>query len=118
MQGAIEADKQQDYDEAYKLYSNALDYFMLALKCAYSFLPARLAGCTAGVCCLCCLTREGGSADEKNERSKKLIKSKFNEYLARAETLKEHIQSKEDKRAKKAVGVNGMNGGAAGGGKR
>ena len=36
MQGAIEADKKQDYDEAYKLYSNALDYFMLALKCLHS----------------------------------------------------------------------------------
>ena len=37
----------------------------------------------AGVADGCgCLTREGGSADEKNERSKKLIKSKFNEYLA------------------------------------
>ena len=35
MQGAIEADKKQDYDEAYKLYSNALDYFMLALKCVF-----------------------------------------------------------------------------------
>ncbi len=34
MQGAIEADKKQEYEEAYKLYSNALDYFMLALKCA------------------------------------------------------------------------------------
>ena len=33
MQGAIEADKKSDYEEAYKLYSNALDYFMLALKC-------------------------------------------------------------------------------------
>lgn len=57
-------------------------------------------------------------ADEKNERSKTLIKSKFNEYLARAETLKEHITSKEDKRAKKMVGVNGENGGAGGGGKK
>ena len=38
MQGAIEADKKQEYDEAYKLYSNALDYFMLALKCA-SLVP-------------------------------------------------------------------------------
>ena len=33
VQGAIEADKKSDYEEAYKLYSNALDYFMLALKC-------------------------------------------------------------------------------------
>ena len=56
--------------------------------------------------------------DEKNERSKKLIKAKFNEYLARAETLKEHLQSKEDKRAKKMVGANGANGGSGGGGKK
>ena len=42
MQGAIEADKKQDYDEAYKLYSNALDYFMLALKCACLSLLALL----------------------------------------------------------------------------
>ena len=55
--------------------------------------------------------------DEKNERSKKLIKAKFNEYLARAETLKEHLQSKEEKRAKKPIGVSGANGGAGGGGK-
>ena len=55
--------------------------------------------------------------DEKNERSKKLIKAKFNEYLERAEILKGHLQNKDDKRAKKAVGVNGMNGGSAGGGK-
>lgn len=33
MQRAIEEDKANNYDEAYKLYSNALDYFMLALKC-------------------------------------------------------------------------------------
>ena len=57
-------------------------------------------------------------ADEKNEGSRKLIKSKLSEYLARAETLKEHVRDKEEKRAKKAVGVNGMNGGSAGGGKR
>ncbi|TBU46315.1 AAA-domain-containing protein [Dichomitus squalens] len=87
VQGAIEEDKKQNYEEAYKLYSNALDYFMLALKY------------------------------EKNERSKKLIKTKFNEYLARAETLKEHLQSKEEKRAKKLVGVSGANGGTGGGGK-
>ena len=56
-------------------------------------------------------------ADEKNERSKKLIKSKFNQYLARAEVLKEHIQGKEDKRAKKLVGANWANSGTGGGGK-
>ncbi|OSD05693.1 AAA-domain-containing protein [Trametes coccinea BRFM310] len=88
VQRAIEEDKANNYEEAYKLYSNALDYFMLALKY------------------------------EKNEKSKALIKSKFTEYLHRAETLKEYLSSKEDKRAKKAIGANGMaNGGSAGGGK-
>ena len=39
MQGAIEEDKKQNYEEAYKLYSNALDYFMLALKCTLIHVP-------------------------------------------------------------------------------
>ncbi|CDO71750.1 hypothetical protein BN946_scf184920.g34 [Trametes cinnabarina] len=89
VQRAIEEDKANNYEEAYKLYSNALDYFMLALKY------------------------------EKNEKSKTLIKQKFTEYLHRAETLKEYLTSKEDKRAKKAIGANGMaNGGSAGSGKK
>ncbi|KAJ2975427.1 hypothetical protein NUW54_g11733 [Trametes sanguinea] len=33
VQRAIEEDSAANYEEAYKLYSNALDYFMLALKC-------------------------------------------------------------------------------------
>ncbi|GJE92040.1 AAA-domain-containing protein [Phanerochaete sordida] len=82
---AIEADNKQNYEEAYKQYSNALDYFMLALKW------------------------------EKNEKSKQLIRSKIEEYIARAEMLKEHIQQAEDKRAKKAVGANGMANGGSGG---
>ena len=42
MQGAIEEDKKQNYEEAYKLYSNALDYFMLALKCTHVCSPIGL----------------------------------------------------------------------------
>ena len=38
VQIAIDEDKQQNYPEAYKQYQNALDYFMLALKCS-SVLP-------------------------------------------------------------------------------
>ena len=37
------------------------------------------------------------------------------EYIARAETLKEHIQQAEDKKAKKAIGANGMANGGTGG---
>lgn len=87
VQRAIEDDQKQNYDAAYKQYQNALDYFMLALKY------------------------------EKNEKSKLLIRSKVNEYLARAETLKDHLSQSQEKRARKALGANGMNGGAAGGGK-
>ena len=51
------------------------------------------------------------SLDEKNEKSKQLIKSKINEYLGRAETLKDHLMN--EKKGKSAIGVNG-GGGAAG----
>lgn len=37
MQKAIDEDLKQNYAEAYKLYQNSLDYFMLALKCEASF---------------------------------------------------------------------------------
>ena len=99
---AIEEDNKQNYAEAYKQYSNALDYFMLALKCARfsnikSSMYLRL---TVG---------------EKNEKSKQLIRGKIEEYIARAETLKNHITDQEDKRAKKAVGANGTTNGGTGG---
>ncbi|KIP01977.1 hypothetical protein PHLGIDRAFT_96457 [Phlebiopsis gigantea 11061_1 CR5-6] len=85
VQTAIEEDSKQNYAEAYKQYSNALDYFMLALKW------------------------------EKNEKSKQLIRTKIEEYIARAEMLKSHLQQAEDKAAKKAVGANGMANGGTGG---
>lgn len=58
---AIEADSAGQYEEAYKLYYNGLDYLMLAMKY------------------------------EKNPRSKETIRAKFTEYLSRAEQLKEHL---------------------------
>ena len=53
--------------------------------------------------------------DEKNDKSKQLIRQKIEEYIARAETLKEHISQAEDKAAKRAVGANGMANGGTGG---
>ncbi|CAL1696916.1 unnamed protein product [Somion occarium] len=89
VQRAIEEDTKGNYPEAYKQYQNALDYFMLALKY------------------------------ESNVKSKQLIRAKITEYLGRAETLKEHIQQGDDKKAKRAVGVNGTpNGGTGGAGKK
>ena len=43
------------------------------------------------------------SSDEKNEKSKQLIRSKIDEYLGRAETLKSHLENK----SKSPVGVAG-----------
>ncbi|EIM92022.1 AAA-domain-containing protein [Stereum hirsutum FP-91666 SS1] len=89
VQRAIEEDTKQNYAEAYKQYQNALDYFMLALKY------------------------------ERNDKSKALIRTKISEYLARAETLKEHLQAATEKRSKRAMGADGVaNGGTGGGGKK
>ncbi|PFH48218.1 hypothetical protein AMATHDRAFT_66050 [Amanita thiersii Skay4041] len=80
VQRAIDEDTKQRYAEAYKLYQNALDYFMLAMRY------------------------------EKNDRSRTLIRTKFEEYLRRAEKIKEHLTSVEEKRGRAAVGVNGSGG--------
>lgn len=50
--------------------------------------------------------------DEKNEKSKLLIRTKINEYLARAETLKGHLATAGDRKAKAAVGADGSVNGA------
>ncbi|KAF8919423.1 AAA-domain-containing protein [Mucidula mucida] len=87
VQRAIDEDVKQNYAEACKQYMNSLDYFMLALKY------------------------------EKNEKSKILIKSKISEYMARAETLKKHLDSQQqESRGRSAVGVNGSGGGVGGNG--
>ncbi|KAJ7293997.1 P-loop containing nucleoside triphosphate hydrolase protein [Mycena rebaudengoi] len=75
VQKAIEEDVKQNYAEAYKQYQNSLDYFMLAMKY------------------------------EKNEKSRSLIRAKINEYLARAETLKEHLVNGEKKKSAVANGT-------------
>lgn len=85
VQKAIEEDVNQNYPEAYKQYQNALDYFMMALKY------------------------------EKNDRLKSLIRNKVDEYLERAEKLKEHIAKSDEKRARTAVGANGKETGGSGG---
>ena len=64
------------------------------------------------------LTAAHPFTDEKNEKSKALIKSKINEYLVRAETLKEHLNDAGEQRARNAVGANGTASGVGGGGKR
>ena len=70
IQKAIDLDTQTKYEEAYSAYYNGLDYLMLALKY------------------------------EKNPKSKDLIRTKFSEYLSRAEQLKEHLDEENKSRSK------------------
>ena len=65
---AIESDNGGDYDVAYKLYYQALELFMLALKW------------------------------EKNTKTKDMIRSKTVEYMERAEKLKNHLSDKDNKK--------------------
>ncbi|KAJ7696366.1 P-loop containing nucleoside triphosphate hydrolase protein [Mycena metata] len=63
VQQAIEHDQAHNHRQACKEYMEALDYFMLALKY------------------------------EKNEQFKLLIRSKIDDYLSRAETLRKHLSA-------------------------
>ena len=47
------------------------------------------------------------STDEKNDKLKQLIRSKFVEYLDRAEKLKEHLAQQAAGAGKTAVGASG-----------
>jgi vacuolar protein-sorting-associated protein 4 len=64
---ATEQDTLGNFEEAYKLYQNSLEYFMTALKY------------------------------EKNEKLKESIRRKFTEYLERAEKLKEYLAKNQKK---------------------
>ena len=83
IQKAIDLDTQTKYEEAYSAYYNGLDYLMLALKY------------------------------EKNPKSKDLIRTKFSEYLSRAEQLKEHLDEENKSRSKSSSGTPGAGSGAA-----
>lgn len=71
---ATEEDGQEHYDEAYRLYSNSLEYFLLAMKY------------------------------EKNDKSRDAIRKKFLEYMDRAEKIKEFLSSQDKRQAMGANG--------------
>ncbi|KAJ3048271.1 Vacuolar protein sorting-associated protein 4 [Rhizophlyctis rosea] len=79
---ATEEDGKGNFEEAYKLYTNSLEYFMYAMKY------------------------------EKNDRSKESIRKKFTEYLDRAEKLKEYLQKQQGKKKKPVAAGGVVNGGA------
>ncbi|KAJ3383171.1 Vacuolar protein sorting-associated protein 4 [Lobulomyces angularis] len=66
---ATEEDAKGNFEEAYKLYQNSLEYFLTAMKY------------------------------EKNEKVKESVRKKFTEYLDRAEKLKEYLQKTNKKKA-------------------
>ncbi|KAG2195478.1 P-loop containing nucleoside triphosphate hydrolase protein [Mucor mucedo] len=79
---ATEEDHKENYKEAYSLYQNCLEYFMTAIRY------------------------------EKNDKLKERIRVKLMEYLNRAETLKEFLNSQEE--TKQASSPTGKNGAAVG----
>ncbi|PYH98292.1 vacuolar protein sorting-associated protein 4 [Aspergillus ellipticus CBS 707.79] len=74
---AIENDNEGEYEKAYQLYYSSLELFMLALKW------------------------------EKNPKSKEMIRAKTGEYMDRAEKLKNHLASQDNRKKPSAVGANG-----------
>ncbi|OXV08757.1 hypothetical protein Egran_03481 [Elaphomyces granulatus] len=74
---AIDHDNAGEYEKAYQLYYSALEMFMLALKW------------------------------EKNPKSKEMIRAKAGEYMERAEKLKNHLATSENRKKPSAVGANG-----------
>lgn len=80
---ATEADQQQKYDEAFRLYQLSLQYFQTALKY------------------------------EKNERIKQTIRGKLEEYITRAEQLKDMLDKK--KKTPVAAASNGSSNGKSNG---
>ncbi|AAS52419.1 AEL265Wp [Eremothecium gossypii ATCC 10895] len=86
IQKAIDLDTATQYQDAYTAYYNGLDYLMLALKY------------------------------EKNPKSKDLIRAKFTEYLSRAEQLKEHLDSEQQKAQDQPRRAAASQDGGAGGG--
>lgn len=81
---AIDEDNAGNYEQAYQYYYQALECFMLAVKW------------------------------EKNEQSKATIRAKINDYMARAEKLKQYLN---DDNGKKKVAKVAVNGKESGGGK-
>lgn len=83
VQQATEKDNAKDYAEAQRLYMLSLEYFMTALKCSCLHIAVLFADIFP--------------PDEKNEKCKATIRSKVEEYLARAEKLKEFLEKQQKK---------------------
>ena len=75
---ATEKDNEKDYAEACKLYENAVQYFLHALK-----------------------------YETQSDTSKATIREKCKQYLSRAEKLKDYVNGKNDKKKPVKAGESG-----------
>ena len=101
---AIELDQAQEYEKAYDQYYNALNYFLLAIKCTTLYPPTNPKA------------HSPRRIGEKNAKSKEVIRAKAGEYMERAEKLKEYLSEDKSKGNKKtAVGANGKDTKSGGG---
>lgn len=80
---ATEEDNKKNYEEAFRLYQLSLDYFMTALKCNSKFFSNETT------------SNSLHRLDEKNERSKNVIRQKVAEYIQRAEKLKDFLDKQK-----------------------
>ena len=94
MKQAVAADNSKDYETALRLYISGIDYFMTSLKCEFH------GGCDH-------LLRSDGLSDEKNERSKEMIRVKIKEYMDRVDYLKTSIANPQPKKPAAVAGAGG-----------
>jgi len=87
---------------------NSLDYFMLAQKCQL-ISPFHDTWYHPGSH----HPPDRCHTDEKNEKSKILIRCKIEEYLSRTETLKKHLQAQEEQKSR-SISANGTVAGVRG----
>jgi HEPN domain-containing protein len=80
---ATEKDHEGAYEDALRLYEQAVQYLITGLKCMYRVLDTRSIPIDSPV------TR----VDEKNKSMKEMITKKCEEYLVRAEKLKEVVKN-------------------------
>lgn len=80
---AIRADNAGNHDEARRLYENAAEWLMKAMKCIHHLGILIWEGADASV-------------DEKNENLKQSIRRKLSEYISRAEQIKNSQKAQQE----------------------
>lgn len=80
---ATEEDSKGNYEAAYRLYDNAIEHFLCAIKCKVDTLN----GLNSFI------------LDEKGEKLKEQLRKKVDEYLNRAEELKKAIAENKTRKA-------------------